>query len=108
MVSPLDAKAKELVKRLQLRAKVKGDSDINAGRKPPEYGKESEFEWKAADFIATQAERIAELERERDEALPIIEEAAALQCELGSHYQLQAKASVFLATLRVKEPQNDH
>lgn len=37
--------------RLRNRAEVKGAADIAAGRKAPEYGKESEIEWEAADVI---------------------------------------------------------
>lgn len=36
---------------LRFRAEVKGSSDLDAGRKAPTYGKESELDWRAADTI---------------------------------------------------------
>jgi hypothetical protein len=50
--------------RLRIRAEVKGAADIAAGRKKPEYGKESEIEWEAADLIDAL---VAALERAANE-----------------------------------------
>lgn len=150
MVSPIDAKAKELAADLRQRIMFEpaGSKYILRLADDSRIHEVLEGELRPVlEAFTAQDERIAELERERDEwrskynrlidlrnadtggqyvmecewekcgfdlkaaktevrtlreALPIIEEAADLQCELGSHYLLQAKASAFLAALRAK------